>query len=137
MRLILVSHCIVFSVGSVIVAANSPCEDRLVVQELCVLNQSDPKTWLLVGVYDGHGGWEMADFLAKYLPRFLLDSLCRHECQKDDSKVRVEEAWAEVHRAMEHHLGRHINKAIQTSHRQGWVTTRIPGMCCDSWYNSY
>lgn len=54
---------------------SSPCEDRLVETRIHGAGGSAENVWLVWGVFNGHGGWETAELLARNLPRFVQQSL--------------------------------------------------------------
>lgn len=62
-------------------AANAPIEDRFALLPLPVGEEGAT----LLCVFDGHGGWQTAEFAAKVLPRALRDA-AKKRLQGDDGK---------------------------------------------------
>ncbi|GAP82694.2 putative protein phosphatase 2C [Rosellinia necatrix] len=57
-------------------ASNSPCEDRFTHGKF-PSPWDDGKQWMAWGIFDGHAGWQTADFLTKQLLPFVRHSLSR------------------------------------------------------------
>ncbi|KAI1174663.1 putative pyruvate dehydrogenase [Nemania sp. FL0916] len=55
-------------------ASNSPCEDRLT-QAKFPPPFGGRYDWIAWGIFDGHNGWETADFLARHLLSFVRQKL--------------------------------------------------------------
>ena len=71
-------------------------EDRFVVEmdmnQYIKGKKSDGKRRIFIGVFDGHGGQECSDFLAR---RFHLD-LASHEMIFDEPEAAITDTWEKV-----------------------------------------
>lgn len=59
--------------------ANNPTEDRSIYHENRTLNTR------IFGVFDGHGGWNVSNFLENNMTNVLLKNLKMMECIKNDN----------------------------------------------------
>ncbi|KAF4674727.1 hypothetical protein FOL47_008777 [Perkinsus chesapeaki] len=74
-----------YIVGACSVASNNPNEDRFI----RTMVPSDGKV-ILAGVFDGHGGSHVADFVASYMPAFMYSIVGQEAKEFDLSSVMLE-----------------------------------------------
>jgi len=103
-----------FSHGAITYPANRPIEDRFTLEDL-----TDFK---LAGVFDGHGGWQISDYLHKnLLPTFTS----QYDRTKGDVKDRVKAALLETFDTLE---GR-IVAAARSPYEMGFANVSSVGSC--------
>ncbi|KAF4663159.1 hypothetical protein FOL46_004894 [Perkinsus olseni] len=83
-------------------AANSPSEDRLALQQF-------PGGTLCACVFDGHGGWQVAEYLRGHLPSLLANRFPRKSGHIDARMI--ESACKEAFRVADQELEQHAREA--------------------------
>ena len=78
--------------------ANKIMEDRLAV------HQCEKADGFMVGVFDGHGGWQSADYASKKLLHYMDETLEKAKDEKAKKKA-IDEAYTKVEDEM-HHMAR-------------------------------
>jgi pyruvate dehydrogenase phosphatase len=97
--------------------ANNPIEDRYVIF-------SDPeKTLRLAAVLDGHGGWQVADFVSKNLVNALTARKCLDMNAKDemDTTMRLRLVYNDLEEA-------YIN-SVRSAYKLGYGNVASVGAC--------
>jgi pyruvate dehydrogenase phosphatase len=80
--------------------ANNPSEDRLL-----VVNSQSEQPYQLFGVFDGHGGWQVSDYMMSKTPNILFSKL--------ESGISVERAINETFLEIERSYIENIRPAYQ------------------------
>lgn len=111
----LLAHKLVPETGYVSYAANSPIEDRYVVSDL---NNHKAKC---AAVFDGHGGWQVADFLHKNLVPKLESTVSKYS----NLKPNTQKILTEVFDALEEE----IYQNAKGSYSMGFGNVSSVGAC--------
>ncbi|OMJ66306.1 hypothetical protein SteCoe_36890 [Stentor coeruleus] len=95
--------------GHITYAANLPNEDRYVVDSI--------KGFKLAGVFDGHGGWQVSEFLKKNLKQYLEDH------------IQTTENWAEALNQTFDSLENSLIELARGSYKLGFSSVATVGAC--------
>ena len=101
-------------------AANNPSEDRMVVSPVGL---GRGKSATMVGVFDGHGGWQVSEFVSEN----IVDVLTRHlsALQGRDDEVSVSDALRAAYAELE---ARYLH-GVQKSFEYGFGAVAKVGCC--------
>lgn len=91
-------------------ASNSPCEDRF--NRIQIFSPWDDEGWIAATVFDGHNGWQTADFLEKELLTLVqsrLRELGPQSRNEDTIQRAIEKAFIDLDNSI-------INNYVKSAH---------------------
>jgi serine/threonine protein phosphatase PrpC len=94
--------------------ANNPSEDRLL-----ILNSQSQQPYQVFGVFDGHGGWQVSDYMKTKTPTILVSKL--------ESGISVESAINETF----HEIEKNYSESIRPAYQLGFGDVAKVGCCAN------
>jgi pyruvate dehydrogenase phosphatase len=92
--------------------ANNPCEDRILIHD-------EANKFQIYGVFDGHGGWQVSDYILTNTPLILAPKL------QNENQISVEKALKETFFELE----RNYITSIQQAYQLGYGEVGKVGSC--------